>query len=270
MIYGASSNETEKSLRSYILGFVEIEAKPIRDTDKSSEEGLRYKHENGWTDRWTYGIPIRRAWRTEEKVMISQIAFNSYRPEAGQALAVHGAELDDDEIAEALKIRVREVSVFGEEPISDKEDPVFPFAEAFRPSRAFPGNSGQRTSNYEDGETYLYLAAYDGDGHAFVGRQRQQGDKSMPLKIGVTNNLQRRCDELNSGIPPAAKGKWVLRYQSQPFPNKKSAEIVEDQFKEQCTGKLESLGGEFFWGQISDAETVFWSLPGMARFLGKQ
>lgn len=53
MIYGASSKETEKSLRSYVLGFVEIEAKPIRDTDKSSEKGLRYKHENGWTDRWT-------------------------------------------------------------------------------------------------------------------------------------------------------------------------------------------------------------------------
>lgn len=201
--------------------------------------------------------------------MIGQISFNSYRPEAGQALAVHGAELDDDKIAEALKIRMREVSVFGEEPISHKEDPVFAFAEAFRPSHAFPGSSGERTSNYEDGETFLYLAAYDGDGHAFVGREKQIGDRAVLLKIGVTNNLQRRCAELNSGIPPAAKGKWVLRYNSQAFPDKKSAEVVEDQFKEQCTGKLESFGGEFFWGQISDAETVFWSLPGMARFHGK-
>jgi|SRR6056297_655782 len=29
MIYGASSVETEKSLRSYVLGFLEVEAKPI-------------------------------------------------------------------------------------------------------------------------------------------------------------------------------------------------------------------------------------------------
>lgn len=266
LIYGANSNETAKSLRSYVLGFLQVDATPIRDYEKSSELGLRRKKENGWEDRWTYGIPVRRAWRAEETVMISTIAFNSYRPEAGQALAVHGADLDADEIAQALKIKVREVNVFGEDPVTEGESPVIPFAEVFKPSRAFPGSFGERTSTYEDGEAYLYLAVYDGDSHAFVGRKKTFGDKSVALKIGVTNDLQRRQNELNGGIPPAAPGKWTIPFHSQPFPDKKSAEDAELQFKQNSSGRLDSLGGEFFWGKQEDAETFFWSLPGMSRF----
>jgi hypothetical protein len=266
MIYGASSAETEKSLRSYVLGFLEVEAKPIRDYEKSSNDGLKRKQDAGWADKWTYAIPVRRAWRAEEKMMISRIAFNSYRPEAGQALAVHGADLDPEEIEQALKIKVREVNVYGEEPVSEEQSPVMPFAEAFKPSRAFPGSFGERTSTYEDGEAYLYLAVYDGDSHAFVGRKKTLGNKSVALKIGVTNDLKRRQNELNGGIPPAASGKWTIPFHSQPFPDKKSAEDAELQFKQTSSGRLESLGREFFWGKKEDAETCFWSLPGMSRF----
>lgn len=249
MIYGANTAETEKSLRSYVLGFLEVEATPIRDHEKASQAGLERKREAGWADKWSYAIPVRRAWRAEEKMMISRIAFNSYRSEAGQALAVHGAELDPDEIAQALKIKVREVNVFGEPPVVEETAPATPFAEVLKPSRGFPGSFGERTSLYEDGEAYLYLAVYDGDGHAFVGKKKAFGDKSVALKIGVTHSPKRRCTELNAGIPPTASGRWVLRVTSQPFPDKKSAEDVEAEFKKRSSGKLESLGGEFFLGQ---------------------
>ncbi|NUH64891.1 hypothetical protein HTT03_06205 [Sulfitobacter sp. S0837] len=35
MTYGASTAETENSLRSYVLGFLEVDATPIRDLDLS-------------------------------------------------------------------------------------------------------------------------------------------------------------------------------------------------------------------------------------------
>lgn len=266
MIYGASTAETEKSLRSYVLGFLEVDVTPIRDYEKSSQSSLDRKRDAGWADKWTYAIPVRRAWRAEEKMMIARIAFNSYRPEAGQALAVHGADLDPDEVAQALKIKVREVNVFGEPPVTGNEAQPIPFAEVFKPSRAFPASFGERTATYEDGESYLYLAVYNGDGHAFIGRKKSFGDKSVALKVGVTSAPKRRCDELNLGIPPAATGKWTLRVTSQPFPDKKSAESVEAQFKQRSTGRLESLGGEFFWGRLEDAEALCWTLPGMSRF----
>ena len=146
-IYGASTAETEKALRSYVLGFVEIEARPIRDTDKTSDLGLKTKRDNGWADRWSYALPVRRAWRTEEKAMIGRIAFNTYRPEAGQALAVHGAELDDAEIAEALKIKVREVSVFGEDPVMASRIPGHAIRGGFQALAGFPGEQGRAHSN---------------------------------------------------------------------------------------------------------------------------
>ncbi|MGR3633150.1 MAG: GIY-YIG nuclease family protein [Limimaricola soesokkakensis] len=266
MIYGASTAETEKSLRSYVLGFPEVDATPIRDFEKASEEGLARKRSAGWAEKWTYAIPVRRAWRAEEKMMISRIAFNSYRPEAGQALAVHGADLDEDEIAQALKIRVSEVNLFGEPPIEESKAAVVPFAKVLEPSRAFPGSFGERTSVYEDGEAYLYLAVFDGDGHSFVGKKRTFGDKSVAMNIGVTNSPKRRHAELNAGIPPAASGRWSIRATSQPFPCKKAAEDIEAQFKRESHGRLESLGGEFFWGLLDGAEALCWTLPGMSRF----
>lgn len=269
MIYGASASETDKAERSYVLGFVEVEARPIRDQDKASDFGMQRKREKGWLGRWSHAIPVRRAWRAEEKMMIGRIAFNSYRPEAGQALAVHSAELDDDEIEQALKLKVREVNVYGEPPVAQPDAPAAPFGNVFKPSRAFPGGKGERTSSYEDGDTFLYLAVFEGDGHSLLERKKVFGDKSVAMKVGVTNNPKRRCAELNAGIPPAAKGKWAIRLISQPFVDMKAAEEVEELFKQQSTGRLESLGREFFWGHADSAESLFWSLPGMVRFSGR-
>lgn len=269
MIYGASTAETDKAERSYVLGVLEIETRAIRDEDKASDFGMERKRERGWLGRWSHAIPVRRAWRSEEKLLISQIAYRSYRAEAGQALAVHGAELDDDEIAQALKIRVREVNVFGEPPVETKESRAIPFGQVFKPSRAFPGSHGERTVNYEDGEAYVYLAVFEGDGHALLNRRKEFGDKSVAMKIGVSNDTKRRLAELNAGFPPAASGKWGITMISRPFAGKKSAETSEALFKEQAQSRLESLGREFFWGRLDAANAVFWSLPGTARFSTK-
>lgn len=224
------------------------------------------KREAGWNDKWSHAMPVRRAWRAEEKMMINRIALNSYRAEAGQALAVHGVALDDDEVAQALKIRVREVSVFGEPPVSEERTIVQPFAEVFKPSHAFRGSFGERTSTYEDGEAVVYLTVFQGDSHTLLGRKKVLSDRSVAMKVGVTNDPKRRLFELNASFPPAAIGRWGAFMTSQPFPSKAGAEEVEAIFKDKAAQKLESLGGEFFWGSQNDAESLFWSLPGMSRF----
>ena len=40
MIYGAVSAETEKSHRNRVVGFLQVEARAIRDIDKASPEGM--------------------------------------------------------------------------------------------------------------------------------------------------------------------------------------------------------------------------------------
>lgn len=265
MIYGAGSKETEKSLRSYVLGFLQVDAKPIRDYEKASKASLEKKAKMGWADKWTYAIPVRRAWRCDEKLMIRTIAFRTYRPEAGQALGVWGAALDEDEIEKALKIKVTEVNVYGEPPVSDGALNRQPFATEFSPSRVFPGSFGTHTVTKSDGATFLVLARFEGDGHALLGKTPMFGSKAVAMKIGVASNVAARIGQLNSGIPPAAKGRWVAYMQAE-LPDRKSAEDVEQKFKDMSHGRLESLGGEFFWGAETQAMTMFCSLPGVARF----
>jgi hypothetical protein len=266
LIYGANSPSTKTTLRSHVLGFVQIDARPIRDFEKASAASQKAKADDGNANAWTYGLPIRRAWRAQDKMQIARIAPKTYDPVAGQGIGVWGRALEADEITEALKIKVTEVSVFGEPPVTSSGLSKEPFANVFKPSRGFPGSSGERTSIYADGETFLYLARFEGDGHALVGKLRQFADNSVLMKIGVSSEPVRRCEELNSGIPPAALGKWKMELISQPYQDRKSAEVVEQAFKDKGKVKLESLGKEFFWGDWTNALLLFSSLPGASRF----
>lgn len=266
MIYGAGSRETAASHRHKVIGFVQVEPRAIMDHEKASAAGMARKLDNGWQGKWSFAIPVTRAWRVDEPILLEMIARQTYRSEAGQAIAVWSPALEKSEIERALKIKVTEVKVFGEIPVSENALVKEPLSKVFKPSRAFPGSSGERTSTYEDGETFVYLARFDGDGHALIGKPKSFGDKSVALKIGISNAPNRRLEELNSGIPPAAKGKWSIQLVSQAFPDRESAETVEQSFKDQGLTKLESLGKEFFWGDWTTAMLVFSSLPGMSRF----
>lgn len=269
MVYGAGTSETRASERLRILGFLQVDAVPIRDVDKASEVGMRRKQDNDWLGQWSYALPVRRAWRADESILLERIAPTTYRPEAGQAIAAWSPALEPAEIEAALKIKVTEVSVFGEPPISVPGLQKAPLGNAFKPSRAFAGSFGERTANYEDGPTPLYLACFAGDGFALLGRAKSPMDKSLLLKIGVSNAPKRRLEELNAGFPPAAIGKWAIKLLSEPYADREAAESAEQIFKDRSEGKLESLGGEFFFGDWTAAEGLFASIPGVSRFGGR-
>ncbi len=266
MIYGAVSPETKKSQRRRVLGFIQVEARAIRDIEKSSAAGLQQKRVNGWKDQWTHAIPVVRAWRADETILLERIAPTTYRSEAGQAIAVWSPELQPDEIDRAMKIKVTQVSVFGEPPAPEAAVREVPFEFAWRPSRAFPGSFGTRTSNYEDGPTQLYLARFDGDCHALLGERKVPFDKSVIVKIGVSNDTKRRLRELNSGFPPASIGKWSMQILSAPYEGREAAEDAERLFKRKADAQMRSLGGEFFCGDLTTAQIIFASIPGVSRF----
>lgn len=266
MVYGAGSSETQKSQRLRILGFLEVDAIPIRDVDKASETGMLRKSKNGWEDKWTYGLPVRRAWRVDETILLQRIAPKTYRPEAGQAIAAWSPALEPDEVENALKIKVSETTVFGEPALPAESLKNETLVTAFRPSKAFPGGFGERTSEYVDGPTKLYLARFNGDGAALLGRDENQFKKHTLIKVGVSIDLKRREFELNQGFPPAAVGKWSMLLQSEDYADRKSAEIAEKTFKDEGEKKFESLGGEFFVGDSMEIQLLFARIPGTSRF----
>lgn len=114
MIYGAGSGNTSSSDILRILGFLQIETTPIRDIDKASAKGMQRKRDNGWEDKWTFALPVRRAWRVSQPTRLDQIAFRTYQPEKGRAIAAWSAALDPDEVEKAFALQVTEVQVFGE------------------------------------------------------------------------------------------------------------------------------------------------------------
>ncbi|MGE6742409.1 hypothetical protein ACQKGC_19235 [Allorhizobium pseudoryzae] len=269
MIYGAASAETNKNERHRVLGFLQVEARPIRDVDKASPLGLKRKRDNGWAEKWSHALPVVRAWRVDEPMLLETIAPVTYRAEAGQAIAVWNPELTPSEIDLALRIKVTEVNVFGEPPVAETAVKKRPLAEVYQPSKAFPGSFGERTSTYEDGPTHLYLARFVGDGFGLMGLQKPQFDKSDLIKIGVSNDVNRREEELNCGFPPAAKGRWKIEMTSQLYDTKAAAEAAEQAFKDRGQKELTSLGGEFFRGDWMKALSTFASIPGASRFGGK-
>lgn len=270
LIYGAASAETSKNDRHRVLGFLQVERRLIRDVDKSSAAGMKRKRENGFEDKWSFAIPVVRAWRVEETILLETIAPDTYRSEAGQAIAVWSPELTPSEIDLTMKIKVTEVNVFGEPPVAEMAIKKIVLADAFRPSKAFPGSFGERTSLYEDGPTHLYLARFEGDGFAMMGLPKPQFDKSVLIKIGVSNDVKRRREELNCGFPPAAKGRWKVELKSELYDGKAAAEAAEQTFKDAAEKRMESLGGEFFRGLWTEAQSIFASVPGVPRFGGKQ
>lgn len=140
MIYGAGSASTSSSDILRVLGFLQIETTPIHDTDKASDKGMQRKRDNGWEDRWTFALPVRRAWRVTQKTRLDQIAFRTYQPEKGRAIAAWSAALEPDELEKALALRVTEVPVFGEPPLQS-EFVDRPLGEAFR-SQSLSGSEG--------------------------------------------------------------------------------------------------------------------------------
>lgn len=266
MIYGASTAETARHHRNRILGFLQVQRAAIKDADKSSPTAIAEKTVKGWQNKWTFAMPVVRAWRVDEPVLLETIAPKTYRPEAGQAIAVWNPPLMPEEIDLALKIYVTEVRVYGEPEIPETAPRHVRFAQAFRPSRAFPGSFGERTAIYEDGPTYLYLARFEGDGLALMGLPRSQFDKKALVKIGVSNDKVRRLSELNAGFPPASVGKWTMGLVSELFEGRQAAEAAEQAFKDKAEKQLQSLGGEFFRGEWADAQLIFAAIPGVARF----
>jgi hypothetical protein len=156
-----------------------------------------------------------------------------------------------------LKIKVSEITVFGEPALPDESLKNEKLATAFRPSKAFPGGLGEWTSEYVDGPTKLYLARFNGDGAALLGRDETQFNKHTLVKIGVSNDLNGRKFELNQGFPPAAVGKWSMFMQSEDYADRESAEIAEKSFKDEGEKQFESLGGELFVGDSRESLALF-------------
>jgi hypothetical protein len=266
LIYGADAPETDTEDRRQALGFLEIDPLPITDSERSSPEGLRRKISSGWKDRWTYAVPVRRAWRVNRRIEVKHLAPTTYRPERARVIATRGELMAPEEIENVVKLPVSPVSVFGESPIEVSSEAEFPLRSVFKPSRGINPTFGTRTSEFEDGDHYLYMLQIEGDIMGLLGRRSATLDGKAVVKVGYSREPNRRAAEHNAALPPAGQLHWKLTMLSKAFPDGRAAKDAEDIMKEEFAKRFESLGGEFFLGLDRDLTSAFVTAAAPAAF----
>ena len=242
MIYATASNSTAEDERGKILGFLEVEPRRIRDTDRMSPDSRRWKVEAKVADRWTHALPVARAWRAIDMPSARTIAQETLRPGANyQLIASRGALLTPTESEAALGIRVRPVPVWGGIPLLGEE-----LSKIYVPSRGFPMSFGRREIITADGEHFLYALLLSGDPSAILSEPAHELRGKAIVKIGLAKSPAERCAALNASFPPAGRLRWKLFLQSAPLANGQQALDAETALKRQFNVKFRSLGGEFF------------------------
>jgi hypothetical protein len=118
---------------------------------------------------------------------------------------------------------------------------------------------GSRTSDYKDGEHYLYMLKLDGNIVEMLDRHPSSLRGKSVVKVGFSKDPKARCEELNVGFPPAVQSslKWNVCLKSKAFKNGIEAKNAEDFIKEKFANQFESLEGEFFLGDNSAMESLF-------------
>jgi hypothetical protein len=192
LIYGANAPETAEKDRRQALGFLEIDPLPIVDRDRLSLEGLRRKLESGWKDRWTFAVPVRRAWRVNRRIEVKHLAPKTYASGRARVIASRGELMTAEEVANCLTLPVTPVNVFGEPPIADENPVEFALQSIFRPSRGINPTFGKRTSEFEDGEHFLYMLQMDGDVANLLGRSATAIRDKIVVKVGFSREPVRR------------------------------------------------------------------------------
>jgi hypothetical protein len=267
LIYGANAPETDTDERRQALGFLEVDPVPIVDRVRLSVTGLKVKVNNGWAHRWTFAVPVRRAWRVNRRIEIRHLAPETYIASRARVIASRGELLTINETINCLNLPVTPVSVFGELPVEAMHSTnEFTLSSLFSPSRGINPTFGPRTAEFEDGAHYLYMLKLEGDTAALLGRSTALLGNNIIVKVGFSKDPKQRRDDHNATLPPAGRLRWVLRFTSKAFPGGQLGKEAEDAMKEQFSHSFESLGGEFFLGIQSELESAFVTASAPAAF----
>ena len=227
---------------------------------------MQDKFERGWGDRWTYAVPVRRAWEVKRRIEIKHVAPTTYLYERARVIATQGELLTEAEATFALSLPVAPLNVYLE-PLVNDTSTVKGLADLLTPSRGIRPNFGEKSSLTVDGEHVLYLMEMTGDIASVLGRDKLMLFKKSLVKVGYSNDPNRRLAELNSGLPPSSVLKWRLAISSKPFPNAEKAFEAETKAKADLAKAGESLGGEFFLGLSDKLYAAFHSAAGRAGFV---
>jgi len=274
LIYGAVDEITDRDAKSQILGFLEVSRELCDADDRSAQEQIDWKHQQGFSDRWNHGLIVRRAWRVRNRVHVKTVAPEAYDNKNRFERTKRAIILNPDERERALSHPVVQCNVYGEPKVPEEDLEKGQMGELLKPSKGIPPSFGTRTSKHEDSECWLYLMIFSGKADVLMGPTGTHTGKAL-AKVGRSNDTSRRLGEINAGFPKSAVYKWELP-RHQDFPNAEITSVLEEELKFEFAKKFASQGGEFFTGIeeemvrafesfCSDRRPVILAAPGKAQ-----
>ena len=268
LIYGAVEDLTDRDLRAQALGFLEVELEECVARDRMSDDSYQWKVDHQFEDRWNYGIKVRKAWRVRNRVGIGSIAPKACESKNRFTRTTKAILLEPEERERALSHTVFQVNVFGEPPIPSTDLREGTMEAVLKPSRGIVPGLGERSSNYVDGDNWLYLMILTVSADAFLTKGSAVFGDAL-VKVGRTNDVARRLDEVNCGFPERASFRWKA-IAKHKFPSAGAAHAAECELKEDFARRFRSQGNEFFSGNHERLIEAFQSFcaASVPRILG--
>jgi hypothetical protein len=242
MIIGQRGEYSEERDVGRVLGIVELEPIPIRDTDRMSQSTYQEKCARGWRDRWTYALPILRAWKTRQEVKAKYVAPITCSARNARAIGSNALLLESSEVDRLMGLPLRKVAIYGV-PSWIADGPDMPETAArVAVSHGPPPSFGTTNVTKADGENKLYIMELAGQLAAVFPKVDHHNYRV--LKIGRTNDEKRRHREMNCGFPPGCELSWRLR-NTQTFPSAADAHKAEQGLLRNLERQGYAIGGEF-------------------------
>ena len=126
LIYGADGGYAKPADIGRALGFIQVEKTPIDSNTRRSPKMLQVNEEHNLLDRWTYGLPIKKAWVCLPPLCeIRKLAAYTFSTTEGMIRGSRGVPLTDDEAKEVLKLKCRQANVYLEPPVYEGASKVW-------------------------------------------------------------------------------------------------------------------------------------------------
>ena len=254
LIYGATNENTHPDQVGMVLGFLELTDEVSSAREFSDPAKYQERIDNGQGNRWTHAIRISRAWRCQQKIPVRDVSRELFDNKHQFQRSSGAYQLNDQDAQRAASIRVQEVSVWGSKDNFKETVSNLALVDLLKPSRGVSPGASETLAHTRDfnAKHHVYLAQLQGDVSAVM-----EGPPAAIFKVGLTNNLMRRENELNAGFPMPHVLSWSM-LQHLDVPNRDAAEEMEQALKDFFVAqRLRSLGREFFAGRPEVVKAAF-------------
>lgn len=242
MIIGQNGATADPRDVGRLLGLVELEPRPVEETECMSAEAYAEKVRVFGPDRWRHAMPVLKAWKITREIVASQIATTTCAARNARAIGASCLLLTDEEVNRIFDLPAVPWRVWGQ-PDWASEAETFPERRVKTAvSRGPKPSFGEITQTRKDGETWLYAMRLKGQVPKVWSGRALHG--AAVIKVGRSNDVKRRCEEMNCGFPPGLDLRWVVEA-TQLFATGDEAHDAEQRLLTMLGSKDMAIGDEF-------------------------